>query len=465
MLWVSVITPAKAFLPLIALAVEAAYADVAMTTAIGVSSAAIGTLIAFVKLKDPSSDNVMVVQLNPKAPLETPGGWSPPTTTVYPNAPTGIAASYGYTANSIKYATEAEAQRNVVSMSTCTMDTGGFCQGGVINITSRTTTSNPDTYKITGSIAKTNPADGTVYNFTNLIYYGSYYCDTGYTIAGTYPSQICNVSNNRAVKKPAMGRDMYVRSANTISRDTQQATTDNMSTNSRAATVSTNSVKATNPATGATTTITINSSDGTTTVVTTTPNSDGTTSTVKTTYMSAPDATTGNVYVTGQKTETVNGQGAAAGTSTTPGASTPTTATVDTSSLESKIDSAKSQAASDAAAAKGKLDEIADDLKPSTNVGAPTLPTSLYTPTGKTFGGVLTAFKDNMQQKPFYAAATGFFNVSINGGTCPIWEAQAWVFNIRFDQQCSQTMQQIWPFIYAIVVACAGFLAFRWAFL
>jgi len=100
--------------------------------------------------------------------------------------------------------------------------------------------------------------------------------------------------------------------------------------------------------------------------------------------------------------------------------------------------------------------------QPST---VPGQPSSLYTPTGKTFTGVLTSFVDTMKTKPFYAASTGFFNVNVGGGSCPTWSTHVWVFQVTIDQQCSTAMENIWPFISAMIMLCASFLAFRWAFL
>jgi len=271
-------------------------------------------------------------------------------------------------------------------------------------------------------------------------------CPSGYTnTAGT-----CNLTNAAIVQKPVDGVCTIIRTNNSYTADANDA--DCSATGAPA--VNSDKVTAQKPD-GSTATVQA-MPDGTTKVTTTTPDNTGQVTDALDIYVGADNK------VKGSATSQAPGVGTGSG-ALTPSGSGATSS--DVAAVKSSVDAAKSQAATDAAAAKGKLDEIADDLKPSTNVGAPALPTSLYTPTGKTMGGVLTTFKDNMQQKPFYAAATGFFNVSINSGACPIWETQAWVFHIRFDQQCSQTMQQIWPFIYAIVVACAGFLAFRWAFL
>lgn len=284
-------------------------------------------------------------------------------------------------------------------------------------------------------------------------------CPAGYTLSGS----TCNLSDAASVKKPIDGTCTILRSGNAYSGDPNDE-----DCFSPGAPVISGDKVSTPPG---------NSSSGSSSAQ---ANADGSTTITNSTYNTTNNTTTTTtiIYnsagkVIGANKQTTSGTGALA--STTPSASIDTTGlatSTDIAGVKASVDAAKAQAASDAAqahadavAAKAKTDEIAEDLKPSTNTGAPAQPSSLYTPTGKTMESVLGAFKDAMQQKPFYSAATGFFNVSIAGGTCPVWETQAWVFHIRFDQQCSATMQQIWPFIYAIVVACGGFLAFRWAFL
>jgi len=49
------------------------------------------------------------------------------------------------------------------------------------------------------------------------------------------------------------------------------------------------------------------------------------------------------------------------------------------------------------------------------------------------------------------------------GGSCPVWSVNAWVFTIVIDQHCSNNIP--WAAIRAVLLACAGFVAFRWAFL
>lgn len=115
---------------------------------------------------------------------------------------------------------------------------------------------------------------------------------------------------------------------------------------------------------------------------------------------------------------------------------------------------------------QGSIDEVGEEEEGDYSYQSPGGKDGLYEKSDKTFESVLSNFVDEAQQAPFFSAATGFFNTSTSG-TCPVWTIPSvWVFNAMvIDAQCSQVMNQIWPFIAAIVIAAAGFLAFRWAFL
>ena len=90
-----------------------------------------------------------------------------------------------------------------------------------------------------------------------------------------------------------------------------------------------------------------------------------------------------------------------------------------------------------------------------------------YTPTDKTYDSVITAFKDKVSGTGAIAAAQNFFTISLPSGACPVWSAQIPYinFNLVIDQQCSPVMTSIWPYIQAVLLVVAGFVAFRWAFL
>ena len=90
----------------------------------------------------------------------------------------------------------------------------------------------------------------------------------------------------------------------------------------------------------------------------------------------------------------------------------------------------------------------------------------LYQKSDKTFQTVLDGFVTSAQQAPMFHAVSGFFDVNLSG-TCPVWTIPETPFTpaLIIDHQCSQTMNQLWPFVAAILLAVAGWFAFRWAVL
>jgi hypothetical protein len=90
----------------------------------------------------------------------------------------------------------------------------------------------------------------------------------------------------------------------------------------------------------------------------------------------------------------------------------------------------------------------------------------LYEKSDKTFQSVLDNFVTQAQQAPFFNAVDTFFDINISG-TCPVWiiPETAYTPALVIDQQCSPTMNQLWPYIAAIIFAVAGFIAFRLAVL
>lgn len=279
-------------------------------------------------------------------------------------------------------------------------------------------------------------------------------CGPGYIVNGG--SNGCNLSNSSLVPRPTDGHCNVVRSGNAYANDANDAD------------CIANGAAATSPAK-----VEKKGVDAGTKV---TPNADGTTTVTYNSYNYSSNTTTsttvvydGSGKVTGVNTAVLNGIGDAASSTPQPttggGSATSGASSADVAGTTAAVSAAAAQAHSDAVDAKAVADAIKDDLKPSTNTGAPAQPSSLYTPTGKTFSGVLNSFVTSVQQQPFYSAASNFFTVTLPGGNCPVWSAHVWVFQITFDQQCSAAMQNIWPFISAMVIACAAFLAFRWAFL
>lgn len=83
-----------------------------------------------------------------------------------------------------------------------------------------------------------------------------------------------------------------------------------------------------------------------------------------------------------------------------------------------------------------------------------------------TMSSVLADFKTGVESAPFYSTATGFFDVSTTGAACPVFSGEIPIFGIiTFDQHCSSVMEDIWPMIRLVLLACAAFLSFRIAFL
>jgi hypothetical protein len=91
----------------------------------------------------------------------------------------------------------------------------------------------------------------------------------------------------------------------------------------------------------------------------------------------------------------------------------------------------------------------------------PTDKDGLYEKTDKTYESVLTEFKNRVSNSAVGSAMTGFFDFNL-AGTCPTWQVDTgYVGIITIDAQCSQAMASIWPLIAAILLAVAGFFAWR----
>lgn len=108
--------------------------------------------------------------------------------------------------------------------------------------------------------------------------------------------------------------------------------------------------------------------------------------------------------------------------------------------------------------------DCGDEEEPSLFNGSG--PDGLYEPTTKTYASVISAFQSRLQSAAFYQSVAEFFTVSI-AGSCPVWVIPGVMGmpSIPVDMQCSSTMESIWPYISAIMIATAGFIGFRWAFL
>jgi len=92
----------------------------------------------------------------------------------------------------------------------------------------------------------------------------------------------------------------------------------------------------------------------------------------------------------------------------------------------------------------------------------------LYTPKDKTFAQVFQGFVSRVQGMPWYSSITGFFNVTIGGGSCPHWAVPASRWNGPLDLTpylCGGSMPGLFAMAGAIVLAVAAWAAVKIAFL
>lgn len=80
----------------------------------------------------------------------------------------------------------------------------------------------------------------------------------------------------------------------------------------------------------------------------------------------------------------------------------------------------------------------------------------------ETFGSAFEGFTSRVSSAPVMKAGDKFFAFNPSG-SCPVWSVNTWVFSFTLDQHCSTDIP--WEVIKAIIMACAGFVAFRWALL
>ena len=116
-------------------------------------------------------------------------------------------------------------------------------------------------------------------------------------------------------------------------------------------------------------------------------------------------------------------------------------------------------------ARQGTLESIDSKLAPPPPLTGTAAP-DLYTPTSLTFDSVLANFRARAENTAVYTAVSNFFLTDVQG-QCPQWEIPSVMDMpaIPITAQCSSMMENIWPFISAVIIATAGFVAFRWAFL
>lgn len=310
--WMSVITPAKAFLPVIGLVLETLLADEAMATSLQFSAIAIGSLIAAVKLNDPKNpSSEIVVRLDPAAALPTPPGYTasstpggqpvPPSTTSY--------TTYYYISpqSTTTYTTPQSACDAYVSTYSSTYS---GCVPG-------TQTPYPTTVTLTLKQGGTTSA-GMGHN--NV-------CPSGYN----YNVTNCTLGTASQVVKPASGKVEFIRQGDSIVKDPQANPADAVSTPSFTQ-PSAGNVHATN-SDGSSVDININQTDHTTTITLTQPQPNGTTKTT-TIHLTPPTITspTAPPVVDGMNQQVTQGSGTLA-TSTASA-----TVNVDTSNLATHAD-------------------------------------------------------------------------------------------------------------------------------
>jgi hypothetical protein len=93
---------------------------------------------------------------------------------------------------------------------------------------------------------------------------------------------------------------------------------------------------------------------------------------------------------------------------------------------------------------------------------------TLYTKKSRTWAQVLTDFQTTIRGAAWYQSTTGFFNVTITGGSCPHWTmaANKWLPALDAGQfVCSSTMVGLYQLGGVIVMIVAAWAAFRIAFL
>ncbi|WP_316887048.1 hypothetical protein [Ralstonia pickettii] len=92
----------------------------------------------------------------------------------------------------------------------------------------------------------------------------------------------------------------------------------------------------------------------------------------------------------------------------------------------------------------------------------------LYTPKEKTFAQVMQNFVSRVQAMPWYTAMSGFFNVTINGGSCPHWVVPSTRFTPMLDGSpifCGSMAMNLYMMGGVVTMLVAAWYAWRVAFL
>lgn len=170
-------------------------------------------------------------------------------------------------------------------------------------------------------------------------------------------------------------------------------------------------------------------------------------------------------------------------TTTTTGTTTTTDQTTGASSVSTTTTTSESTTR-DGAGASGSMPadqlkdycattptaEICKQGQPAATVSAPAVsglyPGDLNATGHQTVSDVVGTFKTRITNSPVGSAVSGFFNVSIAGGACPVWTTNApMIGTITFDIYCQSMFQEMLPWIKSIILIIFSFVAFRIAIL
>ncbi len=89
---------------------------------------------------------------------------------------------------------------------------------------------------------------------------------------------------------------------------------------------------------------------------------------------------------------------------------------------------------------------------------------------GKTYGSILSAHLDAVQETPLVSGVSGFFEVTIPTSSCPALELPHWEFlghsspEYSFTWHCSGTFHSVLVGVGVFLLIAAAWAAFRWAF-
>lgn len=314
-----------------------AFMAVATGTAVALSGGlALGALGAAILIDNATNTPTTInsapisIRLNPKVPLIVPNGWTapsgsavqpvPPTTTLFNNPNGGFTDQAYYSGD--QYVGGYPLADSPALM--CPTLIGKTIQGGNQPITQST---------LNGTACNVTFINNASNSQTKTIGNSASFCPTGYVRTGADPNTVCSVSSPSAVVKPKKGSLEVVRTGNTLAIDPQANPADKIA--SPALTVSSTSATIVG-SDGSITNVTINT-DGTATITQTKPTATPGVSNQTKINVSAPDATTGDVTVTGINDQQVSGSGTAANTTPIPSSGGGSAPTIDISSLNKEV--------------------------------------------------------------------------------------------------------------------------------